>query len=134
MPGGKITRNVLMYFMYYVEVIYIAAIMKAEVHIDTQELEEGITRRVIQALKPLLQGRPEDDTIFTVSTLAEYLHVSDQWVYERVHLKEIPYIKMGKFPRFRKSEVDRWMDTMKTPAINPLSRPLKMLKAAYSRA
>lgn len=108
--------------------------MKAEVNIDTQGLEERITRRVIQALKPFLQGRGEDDTLFTVTTLAEYLRVSDQWVYERVHLKEIPYIKMGKFPRFRKSEVDRWMDTMKTPAINPLPKPLKLLKAAYSRA
>ena len=108
--------------------------MKAEFQIDTQELEERMTRRVIQALKPLLQGRGEDDTLFTVTTLAGYLHVSDQWVYERVHLKDIPYIKLGKFPRFRKSEVDRWMDTMKTPALSPLSRPLKLLKTAYSRA
>ena len=108
--------------------------MKAELHINTQELEDRITERVIKALKPFLQGKGEDDTLFTVTTLAEYLHVSDQWVYERVHLKEIPYIKLGKFPRFRKSEVDRWMDTMKTPALSPLSRPLKMLKTASCRA
>lgn len=107
--------------------------MKAEFNIDTQEIVREITREVINALKPLLHARAEDDTIFTVKTLAKHLEVSNQWVYERVHLKEIPYIKMGKFPRFKKSDIDRWLDTLKTPAIKPISRPLGMLKAVYGK-
>ncbi len=51
------------------------------------------------------------DTIFSVETLAKYLQVSKQWVYERVHLKEIPHIKMGKFPRFKKREIDIWLES-----------------------
>ena len=63
----------------------------------------------------------------------EYLHVSHQWVYERVHLKEIPHIKMGKFPRFRKSEIDRWLETLKIPVSSTLpdasrDRLLKAIK------
>ena len=103
--------------------------MRAELNIDTQELENRITQKVINALKPLLaNGRAEDDTIYTVKTLAEYIGVSSQWVYERVHLKEIPYIKMGKFPRFKKADIDKWLDSLKTPAVNYLSRPLKAVK------
>lgn len=98
--------------------------MKVELNINTDELVKEISQLVIKALKPLLCGQTEEDTIFTVKTLAGYLHVSEQWVYERVHLKEIPYSKMGKFPRFKKSVIDKWLDSLTTPAISPLSRKL----------
>jgi excisionase family DNA binding protein len=102
--------------------------MKAELNIETQELEGRIAEKIITALKPLLNGREEDDKLFTVKTLAEYLGVSSQWVYERVHLKAIPFIKMGKFPRFKKKVIEQWLDTLNTPPINPLSSPLKVVK------
>ena len=102
--------------------------MRAEINIDTQEIIREITSEVIKAIKPLLNGKAEDDTIYTVKTLAEYIGVSSQWVYERVHLKEIPYIKMGKFPRFKKADIDKWLDSLKTPVINPLSATLKAVK------
>ncbi len=103
--------------------------MKIELNIDTDELASKIAREVAGAIVPILTRRViEADTIFTVETLAKYLQVSKQWVYERVHLKEIPHFKMGKFPRFRKREVDIWLDSMKTPAMQPLSKPLKAIK------
>jgi hypothetical protein len=64
--------------------------MEIKLDIDPTELEERIAQRVIKALKPLLNGKAEDDTILTVKGLAEYLTVSDQWVYERVRHHEIP--------------------------------------------
>lgn len=102
--------------------------MKAELSMDTQELEERITQRVIKAITPLLNGKTEDDIIFTVKTLAGYLAVSEKWIYERVQFKEIPFYKMGGHIRFSKKEITRWLDSHKTPAINPLSRPLKVIK------
>ena len=103
--------------------------MKIELNIDTDELASKIAREVAGAIVPILTKHViEDDNIFTVETLAKYLQVSKQWVYERVHLKEIPYIKMGKFPRFRMGEIDNWLDDMKTPAVQPLSKPLKAIK------
>ena len=103
--------------------------MKAEINIDTQEIVKEIAQEVTKAIRPLLvRNTPIDDTLFSVETLSKYLDVSPQWVYERVHLKEIPYIKMGKFPRFKKSDVDKWLDSHKTPAINPMSRRLKVIK------
>ncbi len=101
--------------------------MKAELTLDTQELIRQITQEVIKAITPLLvkNKTEEDDTLLTVKTLARYLGVSDQWVYERVHLHEIPFIKLGKFPRFRKSDIDRWLDTLKVPPIHSPPRPWK---------
>jgi excisionase family DNA binding protein len=101
--------------------------MKAELQFDAQELAALITQAVVKEIKPLL-GKTTDgeESLFTVKTLAEYLQVSQQWVYERIQRHEIPYIKMGKFPRFKKSDIHRWLDTLKIPASQPLSRPFRI--------
>jgi len=96
---------------------------------DTSELEERIAREVVNAIKPMLahtgQGK---DLIFSVETLAGYLGVSNQWVYDRIKSREIPYIKIGKFCRFRKREIDGWLDNMKVPVVNPYSGKVPGLK------
>jgi excisionase family DNA binding protein len=48
--------------------------------------------------------------LFFDDRLAEYLTVSKQWIYERSHLKEIPHIKKQGLLRFRKREIDKWLD------------------------
>jgi len=86
---------------------------------DTSELEERIAREVVKAVKPLLADAGKDkDLIFSVETLAGYLGVSNQWVYDRIKSREIPNIKVGKFCRFRKREIDLWLDNMKVPMVN----------------
>jgi hypothetical protein len=53
--------------------------VKAELTLDTQELVRHITPEVIKAITPLLvKAKGEEDTLFTVKTLARYLGVSDQ--------------------------------------------------------
>jgi excisionase family DNA binding protein len=101
------------------------------IDLDQSDIQ-AIAQEVAKVLKPLFKSNgkagSENDTLFTVESLAEYLGVSKRWVYERIHLKEIPYAKVGKFPRFRKSKIDRWIDSLETPAIHPLSRSLKRIK------
>lgn len=84
--------------------------MKAEFFIDSDSLVKKITSEIIKVLKPLLSGNKEDDNLFTVESLAKYLSVSKQWVYEKVHSNEIPYYKVGKYPRFRRSNIDDWLN------------------------
>ena len=95
---------------------------------DIEEISKAVSQKILASLKPYLKGRVEDDKLFTVKTLAEYLGVSKQWVYERVSLKEIPYIKMGKFPRFKKTSIDCWLNGLSMPAMNTTSSPLKRIK------
>jgi excisionase family DNA binding protein len=105
-----------------------AVVLKAELELDTKQLVKHVTEAVLKALQPYLNGNGEGDTLFTVKALAEYLEVSDRWIYERIQLTEIPFIRQGGFLRFRKSDIDQWLDTLKTPAMNPLSRRLKAMK------
>ena len=85
--------------------------MKVELQIDSDDLVKGIAASVLKELKPLLPvDRSEDDnSLLTVESLAAYLSVSKQWVYEKVHCNEIPYYKVGKYPRFKKEKIDDWL-------------------------
>ena len=81
------------------------------------ELERGdievIVKEVVELMKPLLAriAKQEPDiTVFDVKGLAEYLKVNESWVYNQVHLKTIPYFKCGKYTRFRKAAIDRWIE------------------------
>ena len=95
---------------------------------DILAIAREAAQEVLKALKPLLKDVGEEDVLFTVKTLAEYLQVSEQWVYKRVEFKEIPYTKICKPLWFKKSNIDRWLEENKTPAVNSLTGHLKMVK------
>jgi excisionase family DNA binding protein len=92
--------------------------MNAE--LEPQDIQ-AIAEKVLELLKPYLvtnTKREQDDTIFDVPGLCEYLKVTPKWVYEQTHLKAIPYYKLSnKALRFKRSEVDKWMERLRTPAI-----------------
>jgi len=82
---------------------------------------QAIAEKVVELVKPLLSGKKDrqDDSVLDVEELCKYLRVGKKWVHERTHLKEIPYYKLSnKQLRFRKKEIDRWLDSLKTPAIS----------------
>jgi excisionase family DNA binding protein len=76
-----------------------------------QEDVEFIAQRVADMIKPLLSTKEEnEDIIFSVEELAEYLRVSTKWVYE--HTYELPYFKLGGLLRFQKKDIDRVIDQL----------------------
>ena len=62
------------------------------------------------------QCKFEGDIIFTVESLAEYLQV-----YKSVSTKSIPYIKIGKYTRFKKSVIDKWVETQTVRPVSHLA-------------
>lgn len=74
-----------------------------------QEDVELIAQRVVEMIKPLLSTKEENnEIIFSVEELAEYLRVSVKWVYD--HVYELPHFKLGGLLRFRKQEIDSAID------------------------
>ncbi|MFA6971800.1 MAG: helix-turn-helix domain-containing protein [Gallionella sp.] len=55
-----------------------------------------------------------NETLMTVANLAEYLQLDEQTVYKKVEAGELPAIKVGGVYRFRKPDIDRWLDTQQT--------------------
>jgi excisionase family DNA binding protein len=100
------------------------------------ELEQtdisAIAGQVLETLKPYLNWAARDRTeedIMDVKGLSTYLKVTPKWVHQRTHLKEIPFYKLSnKQLRFRKRDVDKWLESLRTPAISPLSSRMKLLK------
>ncbi len=99
-----------------------------KIEIESQDIE-AIALRVSELIKPLLQRIDKADDkgeILDVKGLSELLHVNPSWVYKKVSLKAIPYFKAGKFPRFRKRDIERWMESQ-------ARKPIPVLKMAKSR-
>ena len=102
--------------------------MKAEIDFPDPVIE-AIARTVVDSLRPLLVRKQEaPDPILTCDQLAEYLGVTRGWVYDQVALSVIPHFKARKFLRFRKSAIDRWIESQSIPASGPPSRPLRIAK------
>jgi excisionase family DNA binding protein len=103
--------------------------LKAEITIPP-ELVSAIVEDVVARLRPMIATRKEEvsDAILTPEQLAQSLQVTKQWIYERVSLGEIPHTKVGRYLRFRKSVIDKWIDSISLPSSNHLSKPLKAMK------
>ena len=97
--------------------------MKTE--LESQDIQM-IATTVVALLKPLLKShsKVEDDRIFDAQGLVEYLKVDKSWIDRQIQLKNIPYFKCGKYNRFKKSAIDKWIES---ETIRPL-QPLQVLK------
>ena len=82
-----------------------------KIEIDNSQLINDIVEKVVKRIIPLLKQshKNNDNELMTVGELANYLKVKTSWVYEKVHIREIPFHKAGKFPRFRKKHIDLWL-------------------------
>ncbi|MCX5804394.1 MAG: helix-turn-helix domain-containing protein [Proteobacteria bacterium] len=102
-----------------------------KIEFEEQDIQ-FIAVRVVELIRPLLTANParqSEDIIFDVPGLCEYLKVSKKWIHERTHLKQIPHFKgSNKMLRFRKRDVDKWLESLKTPAINDFTGRLKAIK------
>lgn len=91
-----------------------------EVRMDQEDVRT-IATTVTEMLKPqleLLRGGRDDDAIMGVPELAEYLGMSDKWIYDQTGARRIPFFKLGNILKFRKKEIDKWVRTFDTPAVD----------------
>lgn len=86
---------------------------------------EAIAQRVLELLAPSLVGvtRSEEDTIFDVQGLAKYLGVDPSWVYKAVQFHQVPFFKVGKYTRFRKSAIDKHIEKSMVFPASPAKIP-----------
>ena len=57
-----------------------------------------------------------EDPIMTVAEAAEYLSVKSDWLYDNYRALKAPAIKLGRQIRFRRSDLDKWITTLKVAA------------------
>ena len=88
-----------------------------------QEDLDAIATKVFEMVAPLLKDKGkgvQKDHILDVEGLAKYLSVDSNWIYKQVSLREIPYFKVGKYLRFKRSEIDKWISKSTIMPVPPL--------------
>lgn len=81
-------------------------------HVIEQTVKATVTE-VVRQMKEGVYFEPQD--IMTTDELLEYLNrygvrISKQTVFGYTHRGEIPYHKVGKNLRFKREEIDEWLD------------------------
>lgn len=84
---------------------------------------EAIVHRMVEVFKPILvdlvnSKHTQSDELMNVKGLAQYLKVKESWIYEKVHRKEIPFQKAGRFLLFKKKDIDLWLKNPYAPSLN----------------
>jgi excisionase family DNA binding protein len=94
---------------------------------DIDRIAKKVRDEVKEALRYFIENnRCDTEEIFDVEGLARYLKVNRSWIYEKTHRNDLPYYKIGRFLRFRKKEIDRWLDSQKRLAAPSGSLPSRM--------
>ena len=53
------------------------------------------------------------DSLITVQEMAKYLKVEESTIYAWAKEGKLPGIKMGRFWRFKKKDINKWMEEKK---------------------
>ena len=53
-----------------------------------------------------------------VKELAEYLGIKDKTVYTWVHMRKIPYVKMGGLVKFDLKKIEKWVKEREVEAVD----------------
>jgi len=68
-----------------------------------------------------------DDDILTLEEVAKYLRVSERTIYDCAQKGEIPAGKIRTAWRFKKSEIDKWVnEKLASTGLNPQSAPVNI--------
>jgi excisionase family DNA binding protein len=54
-------------------------------------------------------GQAETDDLLTLDEVAAFLKLPKSWIYERTRRKLIPHVKLGKYLRFSRAALSKWV-------------------------
>ena len=82
----------------------------------------AIAKEVSALLAPLIKKTAQgsgNDTIFNLKELSEYIKLPKSWIYRQTSERTIPFIKAGRYVRFKKYEIDKWLEEK---SVNPIPK------------
>ncbi len=63
-----------------------------------------------------------------IKEVSEYLGIKKSSLYAKVKRKEIPHFRVGRLVRFKKSEIDAWMEKFKSEPLDLHAEAGRILK------
>jgi excisionase family DNA binding protein len=71
----------------------------------------------------------EDERLWTIAEVARYLGVPQSSIYKMTAKGVIPHVKLGGRVRFRRADVDRWLDLLVVSNERTLARAKRAARA-----
>src|ERR1700692_4507003 len=75
-----------------------------------------------------------DETFLTTEEVLEYLQVNLRTVYRLIKAGKIPAVRVGRQWRFRKRDIDAWLDSQRRPVSSRPATPAVPARAAGATA
>jgi len=72
-----------------------------------------------------------DKIYMTLNEVSEYLNIKEKTLYAMVSSAYIPHYRIGRLIRFKKEEIDAWMETRKVVRINPDQKVKNILRSIH---
>ena len=74
----------------------------------------------------------EVNVFYEVEGLSKYVLVKKKTLYSMVSAGSIPHYKIGRLVRFKKSEIDAWLDSLKVVPVDTPVHTGKIIRSAKS--
>ena len=65
-----------------------------------------------------------DESFLTTEEVLDYLQVNLRTVYRLIKAGKIPAVRVGRQWRFRKTDIDSWLDSQQPPNVRPVAMPM----------
>lgn len=89
--------------------------MKSKIAIDQ---EEGIGYDLDTSGVEGGTSTGESDALLTTQEICELLRVPKTYIYWLTHSRRIPHIKLGGHLRFRRSDIDMWLESQEVRSVD----------------
>ena len=76
---------------------------------------------------------PTDEVFLTTEEVLEYLQVNLRTVYRLIKAGKIPAVRVGRQWRFRKRDIDSWLDSQRLRSDRPPTIPTSTVRSARQR-
>ncbi len=105
--------------------------------VNTEESESRPTRRTLnsswnQGGRKSVEQSLKNENLLSIGDLSEYLRIKPKTLYSKVESGEIPHYKIGHLIRFRKSEVEAWLERSRKTSRGVPVRVKRNVKVARS--
>ena len=74
-----------------------------------------------------------DEVFLTTEDVLEYLHVNLRTVYRLIKAGRIPAVRVGRQWRFRKRDIDAWLESQRPRGMRPAATPARAAASALAR-
>ena len=65
-----------------------------------------------------------------VDELSQYLGIKKSSLYSMVEKREIPFYKIGRLVRFKRADIDAWVEGLKFEVVSPEAEARKIINRA----